>query len=71
MEKAKPLPQSQKNDSNRRKCSGQRTEKSGKNAAHLLWKSGKYVILSCMMRHRQAVRPVSYTHLTLPTNREV
>jgi len=33
MEKAKPLPQSQKNDSNRRKCSGQRTEKSGKNAA--------------------------------------
>jgi len=30
MEKAKPLPQSQKNDSNRRKCSGQRTEKAAK-----------------------------------------
>ena len=35
--------------------------KSCKNAAYLLWNGGKYVILSCMMRHRQAVRQGTLT----------
>lgn len=35
--------------------------KSRKNAAHLLWNSGKYAILFCMMRHRQAVRQGTLT----------
>ena len=61
MENAKSLLQSPKIDPNRPKCSRQRTEKSCKNAAHLLWKSGKYVILFCMMRHRQAVRQGTLT----------
>lgn len=61
MENAKSLPQSLKNDKKRCEGSGWRAEKSCKNAAHLLWKSGKYVILFCMMRHRQAVRQGTLT----------
>ena len=61
MEKAKPLPQSQKTTRTAANAAGSAQKKSGKNAAHLLWKSGKYVILSCMMRHRQAVRQGTLT----------
>ena len=57
MENAKSLPQSLKNDKKRCEGSGRRA----KNAVHLLWKSGKYVILFCMMRHRQAVRQGTLT----------
>ena len=58
MENAKSLPQSLKTDPN---PAGGAQKKSCKNAAHLLWKSGKYVILFCMMRHRQAVRQGTLT----------
>ena len=61
MESAKAQPLSPKIDRKSRKCSGQRTEKSRKNAAHPLWNGGKYAILSLMMRHRQAVRQGTLT----------